>query len=132
MLPDFPRTTAWLTEGERQLAIWRLEEDVGGDDCVKREWKTFGHGLKLAAYDIKTWIMACNPISQFKPPKPPLINIRWQCSFVSLLLVQLPTSFPRLSRLLATAPLSRSSLPLRHTYATQIRNRALHFPEPAD
>ena len=29
ILPDFPRTTTWLSEEERQLAVWRLEEDIG-------------------------------------------------------------------------------------------------------
>ncbi|KAE9963858.1 hypothetical protein BLS_008852 [Venturia inaequalis] len=32
VLPNFPRTTTWLTDEERQLAVWRLEEDIGQDD----------------------------------------------------------------------------------------------------
>jgi hypothetical protein len=34
VLPNFPRTTTWLAEDERQLAVWRLEEDIGQDDWV--------------------------------------------------------------------------------------------------
>ncbi|KAI9721833.1 MAG: hypothetical protein M1812_002169 [Candelaria pacifica] len=57
ILPDFPRTTTWLTEEERQLAAWRLEEDVGEDDWVGSEEQTLLHGLKLAVMDIKMWIL---------------------------------------------------------------------------
>ena len=57
VLPNFPRTTSWLTEEERQLAAWRLEEDIGEDDWVDSNQQTFSHGLKLAFQDIKTWIL---------------------------------------------------------------------------
>ncbi|KAI9701182.1 MAG: hypothetical protein M1836_001851 [Candelina mexicana] len=57
ILPDFPRTTTWLTEEERQLAAWRLEEDIGEDDWVDSGEQTLLHGLKLAVMDIKTWIL---------------------------------------------------------------------------
>lgn len=57
VLPNFPRTTKWLTEEERQLAVYRLEEDIGEDDWVSSEKQTFFHGLKLALVDIKTWIL---------------------------------------------------------------------------
>jgi len=57
ILPDFPRTTKWLTEEEKQLATWRLEEDIGEDDWIDSQHQTFGHGAKLAAQDIKMWIM---------------------------------------------------------------------------
>ena len=56
-LPNFPRTTSWLTEEERQLAIWRLEEDIGEDDWVDSSQQTFLHGMKLAVQDIKMWIL---------------------------------------------------------------------------
>ena len=54
-LPDFPRTTTWLTEEERQLAVWRLDEDIGEDDWVGSTQQTFFHGMKLAFQDIKMW-----------------------------------------------------------------------------
>ncbi|KAL8911690.1 MAG: hypothetical protein Q9171_003180 [Xanthocarpia ochracea] len=55
VLPDFPRTTTWLTEDERQLAIWRLDEDIGEDDWTGTQNQTFWRGLKLAFQDVKMW-----------------------------------------------------------------------------
>lgn len=57
ILPDFPRTTSWLTEEEQQLAAWRLEEDVGEDDRADSEQQTFWHGAKLAFLDVKTYVL---------------------------------------------------------------------------
>lgn len=57
ILPNFPRTTSWLTEEERQLATWRLEEDVGQDDWVDSQHQSFLEGAKLAFSDIKTYIL---------------------------------------------------------------------------
>ena len=57
VLPNFPRTTTWLTENERQLAVWRLDEDIGEDDWVGSEKQTFFHGMKLAFTDIKMYIL---------------------------------------------------------------------------
>jgi hypothetical protein len=51
-IPNFPRTTKWLTEEQRQLATWRLSEDIGEDDWVGSEHQTWGHGFKLAFTDI--------------------------------------------------------------------------------
>ena len=57
LLPNFPRTTTWLTEEEKQLAIWRLDEDIGEDDWVGSAQQTFVHGFELAVQDIKMWIL---------------------------------------------------------------------------
>jgi MFS family permease len=57
VLPNFPRTTSWLSEEEKDLAVWRLEEDIGEDDWVDSEQQTFLHGAKLAFSDIKTWVL---------------------------------------------------------------------------
>ncbi|PSN75048.1 pantothenate transporter liz1 [Corynespora cassiicola Philippines] len=57
ILPNFPRTTSWLSEEERQLAVYRLQEDVGEDDWTSSESQTFFHGLKLALIDVKTWVL---------------------------------------------------------------------------
>ena len=57
VLPNFPRTTSWLTENERQLAVWRLDEDIGEDDWIDSQHQTFLHGFKLAVQDIKMWIL---------------------------------------------------------------------------
>jgi MFS family permease len=57
VLPNFPRTTKWLTAEERALAIWRLEEDIGEDDWVDSKHQTFIHGARLAFSDIKTYVL---------------------------------------------------------------------------
>lgn len=57
VLPNFPRTTGWLSEEEKQLAVWRLDEDIGEDDWVGSEQQSLWYGFKLAVQDIKMWIM---------------------------------------------------------------------------
>lgn len=57
ILPDFPRTTPWLTEKEKELAAWRLAEDIGQDDWVDSAHQTFWQGVKMAFSDIKTYIL---------------------------------------------------------------------------
>jgi len=57
VLPNFPRTTTWLTEEERALAVWRLQEDVGADDWIDSEHQSFVVGLKLAFSDPKTYVL---------------------------------------------------------------------------
>ncbi|KAI1501911.1 major facilitator superfamily domain-containing protein [Biscogniauxia marginata] len=57
ILPDFPRTTSWLSEEEKALAAWRLEEDIGEDDWVDSEHQTLWHGAKLAFADVKTYVL---------------------------------------------------------------------------
>lgn len=56
VLPNFPRTTTWLTEEERQMAVWRMEEDVGQDDFAEGD-ATLMTGFKLAFTDVKTYIL---------------------------------------------------------------------------
>lgn len=60
VLPNFPRTTSWLSEEEQALAIWRLEEDIGEDDWTGSQQQTFWHGFKTALEDVKTWILVCS------------------------------------------------------------------------
>ncbi|KAI7657534.1 MFS transporter [Hortaea werneckii] len=57
ILPNFPRTTGWLSEEERQLAVWRLQEDIGIDDWTTSEEQSFWHGFSLAIKDIKVWVL---------------------------------------------------------------------------
>ncbi|KAF2726383.1 retrograde regulation protein 2 [Polychaeton citri CBS 116435] len=57
ILPNFPRTTTWLKEDERELAVWRLQEDIGVDDWSSNEKQSFFHGFYLALIDIKVWIL---------------------------------------------------------------------------
>ena len=65
VLPNFPRTTPWLTAEEKAMAIYRLEKDIGQDDWVGREDQTIWHGFKLAAEDIKTWVLVCFSFNLF-------------------------------------------------------------------
>jgi hypothetical protein len=48
IVPDLPRTTSWLSDDEKALAAWRLEEDIGEDDWVDSEHQSMFHGAKLA------------------------------------------------------------------------------------
>lgn len=64
ILPNFPRTTPWLSEEEKQLAVWRLDEDIGQDDWVDSKHQSFFDGAKLAALDIKMWILVSYPPSR--------------------------------------------------------------------
>ncbi|KAI2605834.1 major facilitator superfamily domain-containing protein [Hypoxylon fragiforme] len=57
ILPNFPRTTSWLTEEEKALAIWRLEEDIGEDDWIDSEHQSLWQGARLAFTDVKTWVL---------------------------------------------------------------------------
>jgi MFS family permease len=57
IIPNMPRTTMWLSEEERQLATYRLVEDIGEDDWTSSESQSLFYGFKLAMTDIKTWIL---------------------------------------------------------------------------
>ena len=86
VLPNFPRTTPWLTESERQLAIWRLDEDIGEDDWIDSAHQTFGHGFKLAVADIKMWILVSLPRNRYSSTYASVVVdpvFRWYCYSVS-------------------------------------------------
>ncbi|KAK3378575.1 major facilitator superfamily domain-containing protein [Podospora didyma] len=57
VLPNFPRTTSWLTDEERMLAVWRLEEDIGEDDWRGSSEQTFWQGARLAFTDYRTYVL---------------------------------------------------------------------------
>ena len=57
ILPNFPRTTKWLSDEEREFAIWRLKEDIGSDDWSGSAEQTLLHGFKLALKDIRVWVL---------------------------------------------------------------------------
>ncbi|KAJ2895402.1 major facilitator superfamily domain-containing protein [Zalerion maritima] len=57
ILPNFPRTTKWLSEEERELAAWRPQVDIGEDDWIDSEGQTFWKGAKMAFMDIKTYVL---------------------------------------------------------------------------
>ena len=56
VLPDFPSTYSGFSSEERDLALWRLEEDAGETDGVDRK-TTRMQGLKMAIIDPKTWLL---------------------------------------------------------------------------
>ncbi|GLI78080.1 hypothetical protein PoHVEF18_006379 [Penicillium ochrochloron] len=57
IIPDLPRTTTWLTDEEKELAAWRLAEDIGEDDWVDSQHQSMFHGAKLAFKDYKAWLL---------------------------------------------------------------------------
>ncbi|KAJ5279243.1 hypothetical protein N7478_004615 [Penicillium angulare] len=57
IVPDLPRTTPWLSDDEKVLAAWRLEDDIGEDDWVDSEHQSMFHGAKLAIMDPKVWLL---------------------------------------------------------------------------
>lgn len=57
VLPNFPATTTWLTPLERQLALFRLQEDIGLVDAALTPHQPFFNGLTLAVRDAKTWLL---------------------------------------------------------------------------
>ena len=58
VLPDFPANTKWLTEEERAMAVWRMQEDAAGEE----DWTTSSKqplfdGFKMLMKDPKNWIL---------------------------------------------------------------------------
>ncbi|GJC91475.1 pantothenate transporter liz1 [Colletotrichum higginsianum] len=60
VLPDFPANTRWLTEQERQLAVWRLEIDAAGEE----DWtgsssssQPLFDGFRMLVVDPVNWIL---------------------------------------------------------------------------
>lgn len=73
VLPNFPRTTSWLTEEERALAVWRLEEDIGEDDWIDSEHQSFWQGAKLAFSDVKTYVLVSRKSTPQETPHQQII-----------------------------------------------------------
>lgn len=57
ILSDLPRNTKWLSKEERELAVWRLEEDIGEDDWVDSKEQSMIYGAKLAFTDYKVYLL---------------------------------------------------------------------------
>lgn len=55
ILPDFPATYGGLTAQERDLAVWRLEEDAGEGDDDNETSRV--KGFVMAVMDPKTWML---------------------------------------------------------------------------
>lgn len=54
-LPDFPATYKKLSPQERDLAVWRLEEDAGESDDDMETSRA--KGFMMALVDPKTWAL---------------------------------------------------------------------------
>ncbi|RSM02591.1 hypothetical protein CEP52_007904 [Fusarium oligoseptatum] len=63
VLPDFPQTTWWLTQEERDLAYNRMELDTVGNRGETSTWK----GLQQAAKDPMHFHLAANGFKNFFP-----------------------------------------------------------------
>lgn len=60
VLPDFPANTKWLSEEERAMACWRMEEDAAGEEDWNAEdagKQPLFDGFKLLLRDPKNWIL---------------------------------------------------------------------------
>lgn len=57
LLPDFPSTTKWLSVEEKQLATWRLAEEMERKTEDSHGPEGFWTGFMLAIKDKKTWIL---------------------------------------------------------------------------
>ncbi|KAL6819990.1 major facilitator superfamily domain-containing protein [Trichoderma camerunense] len=57
IIPGLPRTTSWLSAREKELAVWRLEVDIGEDDWVDSKHQSFFAGAKAAFFDYKVWLL---------------------------------------------------------------------------
>lgn len=58
VLPDFPANTKWLTDQERQLAMWRLEADAAGEeDWTSSSAQPLWDGFRMIVRDPKNWIL---------------------------------------------------------------------------
>jgi MFS family permease len=55
ILPDFPATTAWLSNEEKAVAIHRLRTHSGS---VDEEKGSVLHGLRMAVLDYKVWLLS--------------------------------------------------------------------------
>ncbi|KAF9872887.1 TNA1 is necessary for nicotinic acid import into the cell [Colletotrichum karsti] len=58
ILPDFPANTKWLTEQERQMAMWRMENDAAGEeDWTSSSSQPILAGFKMIMVDPINWIL---------------------------------------------------------------------------
>lgn len=58
VLPDFPANTPWLTDQERQMALFRLERDAAGEpDWVSSETQPLLEGFRMLLRDTKNWVL---------------------------------------------------------------------------
>lgn len=63
ILPDYPGTTKWLTEEERNVAQARLAIDVGSEEALTEDSPGVLQSLLLAVKDYRVWLFACMQMS---------------------------------------------------------------------
>lgn len=63
ILPDYPNTTKWLSEEERNVAQARLAVDVGSEEALTEDSPGVLKSLLLAAKDYRVWLFACMQMS---------------------------------------------------------------------
>ncbi|KAK5110898.1 hypothetical protein LTR62_005436 [Meristemomyces frigidus] len=96
ILPDYPGTTRWLTQQEKDIAQARLAVDVGSDDILDEEKIGIGKSLLQAAKDHRVWLFACMQMattasisySHFFPTL--LKGLGFKNAFITLLLTSPP------------------------------------------
>ncbi|KAI9803753.1 MAG: hypothetical protein M1825_001633 [Sarcosagium campestre] len=96
VLPDLPHNTKWLSEDERQLAMWRMEEDScdGGTQRAQGRRPTL-EGLKMALVDVKFWLFTLYffcilSSASFTNFFPPIVRTLGYSNITSLLLTTPP------------------------------------------
>lgn len=106
LLPDYPRTTKWLSEEERAYAEWRLAKDIAGEvdeaDTVSLKKATL-----MAFADHRVWFFVvmqhCNLLSQtFTYFFPTIVASLGYSNTITLLLTAPPWLAAFLASLLVT------------------------------
>jgi hypothetical protein len=57
ILPDFPANTKWIRGQDRDLAQWRLVQDIGEDDWTSSENESLFLGFQQRVSDCNTWFL---------------------------------------------------------------------------
>lgn len=123
ILPDFPRTTPWLSAEEKEMAVWRLHTEVSHAEWTSAEeqitWKAFIMVMK----DWKNWFLV---VMVYGTGASLAVN-----SFFPSVLATLGRS--RVETLLLTSPpflLSCFTMILICWNADRTQNRFWHFTVP--
>ena len=128
ILPDFPKSTTWLTPIEKDMAMWRLEVEVGTEDWAGGKNEKLTHGLKLAFSDPKTYVLmviiTCvvhsGSVTNFFPTYPPSLTPSF-CSETNPPSVVGTLGYNRIISLLLTCP--PYALAVLTTFANSIHAR---------
>ncbi|KAF2653091.1 MFS general substrate transporter [Lophiostoma macrostomum CBS 122681] len=98
-LPDYPRTTKWLSEEERIVAQGRIAADAASSEVLDEERVSIMYGIKIALQDPRTWLfagmqMCASCATSFSRFFPTLIQgLGFKSNFTTLLLTSPPYVF---------------------------------------